>query len=379
MNKKTLIGVTFCFALSLSMPVRANAGGAPPEDLAAADWSVNAAHNLASNPPSLETVQDFENRFWGASEGYGDKVCEFRFADLRSSGNLSLIVSVAPGSWGCTKLYIFDKTPKGFELYSGPVAHDLANSVLDMNHDGRHELVLWRGLAPFAMRSMFNTSGLRLGCDAEWPLVFTWTGNGYSEVGDQYKDYYRNYLKSVEARLAAYSSELEPASAQTANPAPAVGGATAAGQMFNELSPGHGGGAFFAPTPGAAPTPEAAAIPEWAALNQARREYPCARIEAAKTEAFLGIDSASTMSAAIKDSESDDPNKRITGAVIFSYLGSQEAGQDLKTLSNDADSKVAEIAKRAASFGEDPAPSARTISREPDFYIHLSEPQQSKH
>ncbi len=25
-----------------------------------------------------------------------------------------------------------------------------------------------------------------------------------SWVGDQYKDYYRNYLKSVEARLAAY-------------------------------------------------------------------------------------------------------------------------------------------------------------------------------
>jgi len=37
-------------------------------------------------------------------------VCEFRFADLRGSGNLSLIVTVAPGSWGCTQLYIFDRT-----------------------------------------------------------------------------------------------------------------------------------------------------------------------------------------------------------------------------------------------------------------------------
>ncbi|MFZ0660134.1 MAG: hypothetical protein WAM05_15520, partial [Candidatus Binataceae bacterium] len=180
-----------------------------------ADWSVNAPRSLASNPPSLDAVEDFENRFWGASEAFGDKVCEFRFADLRSSGNLSLIVSVAPGSWGCTELYIFDRTPKGFELYNTNASgHDLANSVLDINHDGRHELVLWGDLAPFATGPRFG----KLGCEAEWPLIFAWTGNGYSEVGDQYKDYYQSYLKSLDAQLAAYSSESGAASAQTANP-----------------------------------------------------------------------------------------------------------------------------------------------------------------
>ena len=60
------------------------------------------------------------------------------------------------------------------------------------------------------------------------------------------------------------------------------------------------------------------------------------------------------MSAAIKDSESDEPNRRILAAAIFSYLGSQEAEQDLKTLGDDADSKVADIAKKTASLGEDP-------------------------
>jgi hypothetical protein len=372
MNKNTLIAVTFCLTLSLAMPIRANAGDAPPA-LASADWSVNGAHNLASNPPSLPAVEDFTGRAIGESEENPPvDVCEFRFADLRSSGDLSLIVSVDPGR-GCTELYIFDKAPTGFELYQPSaarivVAHNLANSVLDINHDGRHELVLWAALAPFATGFSFG----KIGCEAEWPLIFAWTGNGYSaEVGDQYKDYYGSYLKSVEARLAADSSELEAASAQMANPAPVVGSTRIARQTQTGMSFRPSGEALASAPQSSlsqiaapAPTPEAAPIPAWAALNLAQQDYPCARIEAAKTEAFLGIDSASTMSAAIKDSESDNPKDRIVAAVIFSYLGTQEAEQDLKTLGNDADSRVAGIAKETASFGEDPGPSSRTIVRQ---------------
>ena len=52
-------------------------------------------HNLASKPPSLEAVKDFHDRAFGA-EVPNVKVCEFRFADLRDSGNLSLIISINP-------------------------------------------------------------------------------------------------------------------------------------------------------------------------------------------------------------------------------------------------------------------------------------------
>jgi len=386
MNKRTLIAVTFYLALFLSMTIRANAGAAPPEDLVKADWSVNAAHNLASNPLSLDAIEDFTRRALGHDEEDRVDVCEFRFADLRNSGNLSLITTVNPGGRQipeCNEIDIFDRTSTGFELYSSgasdhAVGHDLANSVLDINHDGRHELVLWGNLAPYVTGYQGPGSSF---CYAEWPLIFAWTGNGYSEVGDQYKDYYRNYLKSVEARLAAYSSLLAPAAAQTANPVPMAGGPKIAGETQAETSPGPGGEspavgpALIAP----APTPEAAPIPRWVVLNRAHRDYPCARIEAAKTEAFLGVDSAATMSAAIKDSESNDPNKRILAAVIFSYLGTQEAKQDLKTLSNDTDSWVAGIAKMAASStGEDPGPADRIMKRYPDVYVHLSEPRQSR-
>ncbi len=240
--------------------------------------------------------------------------------------------------------------------------------MLDINHDGRHELVLWGDLAPFARNGF--------ACGAEWPLVFAWTGNGYSEVSDQHKDYYRNYLKSLDAQLAAYSSELEPAAAQTANPAPLAGSAGIAGQTQVGMSSSprvEGPAAVMGPVLIApAPTPEAASTPR-------PGDYACTRIEAAKTEAFLGINSASTMSAAIKDSESADPNKRILAAAMFSYLGTQDAEQDLKTLSNDADSRVARIAKETASFGEDPGPGARTVPRYSDRYVNLSAGRQSKH
>jgi hypothetical protein len=360
MNK--ILAVTFCLAFSLSMPIRVNAGGAPPA-LASADWSVNGARNLASNPPSLDAVQDFYDRSFGIEEPFV-KVCEFRFADLRNSGNLSLITTVNPEGrqWPeCNELFIFDRTPKGFESYETDRAYgqDLVKSVLDINHDGRHELVLWGDLLTATGYTPGGRRVSEVGCDAEWPLVFAWTGNGYSEASDQYKDYYRSYLKSLETQIAAYSSESRPATVQTANPAPAVmvfGFQNNSGEGFGAGHQGPGVG-IAAP----APTPEAAPTPDWQAWRQARLDFPCKRIEAAKTEAFLGVNSASTVSAAIRDSESDDPNKRILAATIFSYLRTQEARQDLKTLSNDADSRVAGIAKRAPSVGEDPAEFYRTM------------------
>jgi hypothetical protein len=357
MSKKTFLPLAFCLVLLMAMSIGANAGGTGAEDLVKADWSLNAAHNLASNPPSLEAVQDFYDRATGVDAPLV-RVCEFRFADLRNSGNLSLIVSATP-EWSqeCDLLGIYDRTPTGFEVYrGGGDAQDLAHSVLDLNHDGRHELLLWADLALYSKWSHFHYG---LSCGAKWPLIFAWTGKSYSDVSDHYKEYYRGHLQSVNAQLAEYSSVLALAAAPTTNPAPEIGGT--AEQAHGELSSNAGGEGLgsmgrVSVTP-APPAPEGV-IPAWAARNEAHRNYLCTEIEAAKTEAFLGIHSDSTMSAAIKDSESDDPNRRIAAAVVFSYLGTQEAEQDLKALSSDADPRVAALAKRAVSLGEDPPPGA---------------------
>src|SRR5579864_7100610 len=97
--------------LSSSFARGQNAANIPA--LASYDWSVNSAHSLESNPPTKDVVEAFLNAASGNDVGH---VCEFRFADLRRSGNLSLIVSIyGGGTGGCNSTAIFDKTLSGFK------------------------------------------------------------------------------------------------------------------------------------------------------------------------------------------------------------------------------------------------------------------------
>src|SRR5271156_6149132 len=101
MNERRVVTIALCLACMLSTPLPGRAASVQPGNLASADWSLDSARNLASNPPPLATVQAFEHAAFGAAnEPGGDKVCEFRFADLRHTGNLSLIVTVDGGGTG---------------------------------------------------------------------------------------------------------------------------------------------------------------------------------------------------------------------------------------------------------------------------------------
>jgi hypothetical protein len=145
---------------------------------ASSDWSVSSAHSLASNPPLTDVVQGFVNCAFG---GDGGHVCQFRFADLRHSGNLSLITVIdAGGKGGCNGIDIFDKTGSGFEHYSNNANSEdnLSDSILDINHDGNPKLVLYGSLVYGPLTS---APSRLIGCDAEWPMLFAWTGKGYSE------------------------------------------------------------------------------------------------------------------------------------------------------------------------------------------------------
>ena len=109
--------------------------------LASYDWSVGSAHSLASSSPSDKAVQEFVNAAFGTD---ASRVCEFRFANLRNSGNLSLVVSVdAGGTGGCNRASVFDKTASGFEDYAFNAAFSKNDGVQDINGDGKLQLVLW--------------------------------------------------------------------------------------------------------------------------------------------------------------------------------------------------------------------------------------------
>jgi hypothetical protein len=336
MNKMISVVLAFSLSCLLSSSGWAHTNAAKL-DLVSADWSVKSPHSLASSPPTADAV-------WALVNYHHDigHVCDFRFADLRHSGNLSLVVVIDAGATaGCTGTQIFDKTASGFEHYYIPAesADSLRDNIQDINHDGKYELILWGELAPTETQS--------LSCKAEWPMIFAWTGTAYADVSSQYRGYYEGYLKSLDKHLAASSSIEEPQApgiGQSSTPQPAVIPAPMSGTVESDTSNGHGVERFV-------PATSQAAAP---ASTPGSEDYDCKRIEVAKTQAFLGIHSDATMSDAIKDSESEDPDKRMVAATIFSFIGTQEAKQDLKELAADSDQEVAKVAKARLSGEQDP-------------------------
>jgi hypothetical protein len=305
-------------------------------DLVSANWSAKQAQTLNALPKSA--VWNFVS---GPFRGGFGHVCDFRFADLRHSGSLSLIVVIDTGTTaGCDGVQIFDKTESGFEQYSTVAqAHDLRDSIQDINHDGNLELVLYGALAESEIQ--------HLGCVPEWPLVFVWNGSTYADVSRQYETFYTKYLQSLNRQLAAVSPSVKEERAPILGRLEDSPTVVRAAQNSEIEAPGGGtmGGGFGFRGTAPAPAPSEAATP--------KPDYRCERIEVAKTDQFLGIRSEAIMSAAIKDSESATPDNRALAAIIFSIIGTPEAMQDLNTLANDSDPTVAKVAKARFSEGQD--------------------------
>ena len=352
MNK--ILAVMFCLTFSLSMPIPVSAAAAPPA-LASANWLVDRTHGLESNPPPADVIWDFLNRALQGDPEQGH-LCEFRFADLRRSGNLSLVVSVdGGGTGGCNQTFIFDKTDSGFESYSSWALFSGDEDVQDINHDGKLELILW---APIAWPD-------EVGEECEWPLVFSWTGSEYSEVSSRYKGYYERYLKSLEKEIAADSSAAREAQASTAGRTPGSQPATIPGFQLSagDSSSTAPHSATIQQRPIVVPVPAASTVAP--ASTPDPRDYACDRVQAAKTEQFLGVHSDASMIAAIKDSESNDPDRRLLAAVIFSFMKTPKARADLKTFAKDSDASVAKTAKDRLSDGTYPDDYYREIKMEP--------------
>jgi len=129
------------------------------------------------------------NNLWGnndLSPGNG-KLCQFTFADLRHSGVLSLVVSYdGGGTADCNYIDLFDKNPSGFEDYNfQDPDSSYFDSIEDLKHDGHHQLIVDK---------VFASGGQTGHCAAAWPVIYAWSGTGYSDVSTHYKGYYRKQL-----------------------------------------------------------------------------------------------------------------------------------------------------------------------------------------
>ena len=132
MNSLRRIAVTWALC-ALALPAIAFAAS-PQDVLASYDWSAKAAPNLSTNPPPKEVVAAFIER--GAYLEPADapeKLCAFAFADLRHTGNLSLVASVdTSGRMLCNAVLIIDKDSSRFEVWAVGVTR--GDAVDDVSH-----------------------------------------------------------------------------------------------------------------------------------------------------------------------------------------------------------------------------------------------------
>jgi hypothetical protein len=309
---------------------------------APARWSVNDPHNLAKHPPAKKAVWLFINKLGDPSINVSDltpgngELCSFRFVNLRHSGKLSLVaVYDGGGTAGCNNLTIFDMTSAGIESYdySGALGSDDAKVAKDINGDGHFEIVPYDRLTPL---------GENLDWTDEWPSVYAWTGNGYTNVSSHYPRYYRTWLVSLKKEIV----KLERERAYVAHEAEAE---IAHNRVVIEKNVVVTNNFFVQKEPEVAQSvsPQVEAAP--------RIDIDCLLAQAGKIERFLGSSNAGLLDA-IRWAHSKYPEERKLAAQVFADINTPEALKYEQTLSRDTDPEVANLASAKVKYWNEQTP-----------------------
>jgi hypothetical protein len=221
------------------------------------------------------------------SKEAGVYVCSFRFADLRHDGLLSLAFSTGISDRpSCRGMSIIDKTPSGFESFgaSGEIGTDVTAAIQDLRHDGHLEILLPYGLATFPQT-----------CAANWTAIYAWTGVNYTNVSDQFRDFYQRRLDQLDRIIPA----LGPASDQN---------------------------------------------------GYSLSDKECLESEASAIKRFLGVSPDAGIEQAIRLANSKDRLAREFGTVLLIKIGTASAREQLQKLTNDPDWAVKTYATNGLSM-----------------------------
>jgi sugar lactone lactonase YvrE len=273
----------------------------PPQSQALAfyDWSVTASPNLAANAPSREAVERFMVSIETSTDGLllidgTEKLRSYKFADLRHNGFLSLVAQTSHyGTASCSdfsnagfcSVYIVDKTRTGFEIYRTLGSIEPGGTaplgVQDLGHDGNLEVIVNQPFTP-----VFSQ------CFVSWPAIYASSGDGYRNVSDRFKDFYRGQLDAL-----------------------------------NKLNPN---------------------LPPTAVFHD-QRDKECLDAEVAKIERVLGSPNAG-MDTAIAFTQSKDQKKYIFGIYVLMDINTPQAHQSLDTLSNSPNPDIKRVMTQLASL-----------------------------
>lgn len=284
------------------------------------------------------------------------EVCEFHLADLRHSGELSLVVVYDEGGTGsCNSVAILDKSGEAIEDYDFGASTGFSfDSIQHINVDGHYELIVDEGLARGEMNH----------CTADWPLVYTWTGSnyGYSDVSSHYRKYYEQQLASLRNDIA--KAEAQKAQAKSGTPIKICQPESSENRATMQLTP-NGTHASADLGPNGSISMESCQTYSPPVPPPDSQGLDCDKAEAAKIERFLGIARDAGFANAIKWSESNDPGTRAFAADLLQDFHTPEATEYLRTLAHDSDSNVAFAAKEDlpfASGASQPNPTIRGVA-----------------
>jgi hypothetical protein len=319
-------------------------------EFAAGRWSVNDPHNLAKYPPPKKAVWFFISKLGDplidASDltpGNGE-LCSFRFVNLRHSGKLSLVaVYDGGGTASCNNLTIYDMTSAGIESYdyNGALVSEDRKVVKDISNDGYFEIVPYDRLMPL---------GENLDWIDEWPSIYAWTGNGYTNVSSHYPEYYRTWLASLKKEIVKLDRErahvAHESAAEIAHNRVVIGNGVVVTNNF-----------FVQKEPEAAQSvsPQMEAAP---AIDIDRLQA-----QAAKIERFLDSKNAGLLDV-IRWAHSKYPEERKLAAQVLADINTPEALKYEQTLSRDTDPDIAKLASAKAKYWNEQTPyKAATFER----------------
>ena len=176
---------------------------------------------------------------------------------------------------------------------------DVSSSIKDLKHDGHLEYVYDDSLSSQATK-----------CVPTWPVIYAWRGDGYKNVSDEFKDFYRQKLDSLN-------------------------------QIIPKLQEERG--------------------PEGYDLDDKR----CLQEQVARIKKFLAIAPNEGLDEAAKLAKSSDPAEREQAAYLLGGIGTPEAQKHLEALSKDSDAAVAYMGKRYLDqIAKDPDRPAEEFARE---------------
>lgn len=285
---------------------------------------MKAPESLVVKPPSDEAIVTFVAKLEGIDPDFS--ICSSQFANLRRSGDLSLVVFTTDGRF-CTP-NIFDKGDSGFERYTFNEDSDTPK-IKDLTGDGKLELVV-----PTALTAYLGGGH----CRAWWPVIYAWTGSNYTDVSSKYKSYYGRQLASLQKQIEVAEEQKERAeqasASQGAEPAasPKILMQAVPSEEEKASEPVQGGYQSWLPVGSSTLQPPALPPPDSSGLD-------CTKAEAAKIERFLGSRDAG-IADAIKWKNSNNPYDREFAAWVLADIATPEAISDLQTLSHDPDSQV---------------------------------------